>query len=644
MSLSLYGAFAGHAVFATTGRQRPASRLIRMACTTPDVWQSLGTPKQELLLSNTLPTGQSFRWRKTAEDTFTGVLGQRVVEIRQLNDDVEYRVLARGPSAPRSGDPAAMRDYFNLDTSLSTLSLEWAQRDERFRCIAPHLPGETPPALLQQLCSVCNLVRCCDDHVGSSNEHRFKASTADWPDLRKLATHFPVCVAPGARMLRQDPVECLFQFICSSNNHINRIHGMVERLCSTYGTQLLSSRQHSMCSGSPCSSSASMLSAGTPPYNSALTLVTTTASAADTLEPFAAPALSTAIQHRTPQPYSPVTVDSTAQDSLAKPMQQQQPNKQQQLAYYAFPTLKQLSAATDAILRADGFGYRAKFIVGAVQQLLQKPEGGANWLLKLRDKPYEAAHAALCTLPGIGPKVAACICLFSLDKHDAIPVDTHVWNLATQYYAPHLANKTLNPKLHGEVQQVLVERFGTYAGWAHNTLFISELASHKQLLPTGLAGSNGSSSRKAAAGKKRSRKSAAAQVAAADVTAAAADVTSSDSVPETTVAAADSKPNIAVRSGAIVQQLSMVASADSVEQLRNRYCSSLVGVDAEAVSAADGVELQQHFPAPVQLATVDIGAAVAIAASEKVQGRRRSSRRRKCSRGYGCAGGAGHSG
>jgi hypothetical protein len=25
---------------------------------------------------------------------------------------------------------------------------------------------------------------------------------------------------PGARMLRQDPVECLFEFICSSNNHI----------------------------------------------------------------------------------------------------------------------------------------------------------------------------------------------------------------------------------------------------------------------------------------------------------------------------------------------------------------------------------------------------------------------------------------
>ena len=33
-------------------------------------------------------------------------------------------------------------------------------------------------------------------------------------------------------------MECLFQFVCSSNNHISRIHGMVERLCSTYGTPL----------------------------------------------------------------------------------------------------------------------------------------------------------------------------------------------------------------------------------------------------------------------------------------------------------------------------------------------------------------------------------------------------------------------
>ena len=50
------------------------------------------------------------------------------------------------------------------------------------------------------------------------------------PQLRRASA--------GARVLRQDPVECLFQFVCSSNNHIARIHGMVERLCSAYGTPL----------------------------------------------------------------------------------------------------------------------------------------------------------------------------------------------------------------------------------------------------------------------------------------------------------------------------------------------------------------------------------------------------------------------
>lgn len=72
-------------------------------------------------------------------------------------------------------------------------------------------------------------------------------------------------------------------------------------------------------------------------------------------------------------------------------------------------------------------------------------------------------------------------------QHDAIPVDTHVWDLATRYYAPQLAKKTLNKQLHADIQAMFVQRFGAYAGWAHNTLFISELASHRQLLPAGLA-------------------------------------------------------------------------------------------------------------------------------------------------------------
>lgn len=42
-------------------------------------WRSLGTPRSELSLDFTLPTGQSFRWRRTGSGEYTGVVGQRVV-------------------------------------------------------------------------------------------------------------------------------------------------------------------------------------------------------------------------------------------------------------------------------------------------------------------------------------------------------------------------------------------------------------------------------------------------------------------------------------------------------------------------------------------------------------------------------------
>ena len=43
----------------------------------------------------------------------------------------------------------------------------------------------------------------------------------------KLATHLQ-----GAKILRQDPLECLIQFLCSSNNNIARITKMVDYVSS----------------------------------------------------------------------------------------------------------------------------------------------------------------------------------------------------------------------------------------------------------------------------------------------------------------------------------------------------------------------------------------------------------------------------
>jgi N-glycosylase/DNA lyase len=84
--------------------------------------------------------------------------------------------------------------------------------------------------------------------------------------------------------------------------------------------------------------------------------------------------------------------------------------------------------------------YRAKYIVGAVELLQQKADGGEHWLCSLRQQPLDEAVAALCSLPGIGPKVAACIALFSLDQHHAIPVDTHVWQVRSFFIHTVLSN------------------------------------------------------------------------------------------------------------------------------------------------------------------------------------------------------------
>src|SRR3990172_6597954 len=47
----------------------------------------------------------------------------------------------------------------------------------------------------------------------------------------------------------------------------------------------------------------------------------------------------------------------------------------------------------------------------------------------LRDLPLEEARAWLRSLPGVGPKTAACVLLFALGR-PALPVDTHVHRVA----------------------------------------------------------------------------------------------------------------------------------------------------------------------------------------------------------------------
>ncbi|XP_043933978.1 N-glycosylase/DNA lyase isoform X2 [Protopterus annectens] len=126
-------------------------------------------------------------------------------------------------------------------------------------------------------------------------------------------------------------------------------------------------------------------------------------------------------------------------------------------------------------LKNLGFGYRAKFVNQSAQTILEKH--GYDWLVSLRCVPYEDARTMLRALPGVGAKVADCVCLMSLDKTEAVPVDTHVWQIAKRHYLPHLGsdNKTLTDRLYKEIGNYFHNLWGPYAGWAQSVLFCSDL-------------------------------------------------------------------------------------------------------------------------------------------------------------------------
>ncbi len=108
--------------------------------------------------------------------------------------------------------------------------------------------------------------------------------------------------------------------------------------------------------------------------------------------------------------------------------------------------------------------------------------GGPAWLFGLRQAPYAEAKAALLTLPGIGEKIADCVCLFSLDKDEAIPVDTHIRKITNRtYFSEAPAAKTLTKAAYARIGDHLRAQFGPMAGWAQQYLFFHDLISEGKL-------------------------------------------------------------------------------------------------------------------------------------------------------------------
>lgn len=140
---------------------------------------------QSLDLETTLHSGQVFRW-ELLEGCWNGFVNGILVSIREHSSGLEYEFAESDRIAYPDGGTNALdmgnllSSFFRLDDDLSVV------RDELSR----------------------------DSYLATAMQY-----------------------APGLRLLRQEPWECLVSFICSTNSNIPRIAGVIERIANRFGTR-----------------------------------------------------------------------------------------------------------------------------------------------------------------------------------------------------------------------------------------------------------------------------------------------------------------------------------------------------------------------------------------------------------------------
>ncbi|CZT48024.1 probable N-glycosylase/DNA lyase [Rhynchosporium secalis] len=167
-----------------------------------------------------------------------------------------------------------------------------------------------------------------------------------------------------------------------------------------------------------------------------------------------------------------------------------------------FPSPAALAVpGVESRLRELGFGYRAGYIARTAMMVAkEKPEGWLESLCNVEpydDSPdqkplpeggregYRKAHEELLQLLGVGPKVADCVCLMGLGWGEAVPVDTHVWQIAQRDYKFGKGkHKSLTKATYDAVGDHFRQLWGKEAGWAHSVLFAADLKAFSERLST----------------------------------------------------------------------------------------------------------------------------------------------------------------
>jgi N-glycosylase/DNA lyase len=236
------------------------------------------------------------------------------------------------------------------------------------------------------------------------------ADTLPW----RSDPHLAQCIVTfsGLRILRQPFGETLLGFLCSATKQIVQIKQMLALLAERHGSPL-STRS------APHFASSSSLPAPNSPRSTS------------------------AVPH------------STHKSQLSTPS-------------HRLPTWAELAMIPEAELRACLLGFRARYIAETARFLA----ANSGWLEETETLPYALARERLCSLPGVGEKVADCVLLFGAGRLEAFPVD--VWILKTLARRYGLEGwRTPQLAQFGRVH------FGALAGLAQQYLFAWERAQKK---------------------------------------------------------------------------------------------------------------------------------------------------------------------
>ena len=134
---------------------------------------------------------------------------------------------------------------------------------------------------------------------------------------------------------------------------------------------------------------------------------------------------------------------------------------------HLFPSPQAVGAAPISELRACGLGFRDKYVKGLGKRMERFD------VSKLKKENYEDAKAALMESAGIGEKVADCICLFSLDKHEAFPIDVWIARVMAKLYGKEIRNMFSDTKFsYRDVQRFARAKWDKDAGYAQAFLYM----------------------------------------------------------------------------------------------------------------------------------------------------------------------------